>query len=430
VHAAILAIGDELVLGQRVDTNSAWLSARLVDRAVEVREQRTVADDRGAIAAAIARLAEGNDLLLITGGLGPTADDLTREALGDVVDPGEPLVRDEREVRRLERRFATAGRAFPETNLKQAERPPSMAFIENRAGTAPGLSGEHDGCLLFAMPGPPREMHRMFEDAVVAALPEPGASNWIATAIVRCYGLGESEAAERIAELMGRQESPLGGTTASSGIISARIRARGPREEVEASVDAARQAVEAAWSPYCFGSDEDTLADAVGRLLEASGQTLAVAESCTGGLLSTMLVDRPGASAYFAGGWVTYADAMKRDALAVPAETLAAHGAVSEAVAVAMATGARERAGADWGIGITGIAGPGGEGPDKPAGTVHVALAGGEGTDHRRFRFRGERALVRDRSAKAALQMLRFRLAGLGGGPRLLWEAPVEADAR
>lgn len=422
MNAAILAIGDELALGQRLDTNSAWLAQQLVARAVHVVEHRTVEDDRAAIAAAVRDLAARCDLLLITGGLGPTDDDLTREALGDVLDPGAALRRDARAAERLRRRFEASGRDLPVSNLKQADRPPSMTFVANPLGTAPGLTGAHEACRIFALPGPPREMSRMFDDAVTAALPPGDEERWIATATVCAYGLGESHAAERLGALMARDRATLVGTTASEGILTARIRGRGPRPPTEAAVAEMRSLVEREWAPYAFGAEPDTLGGAVGALLAARGQSVATAESCTGGLLGAMIVDVPGASAFYKGGWVTYDNALKVTQLAVPEDALRRHGAVSAPVARAMAEAARERAAAAWSLSVTGIAGPEGGGPGKPAGTVFIGVAGPHGTTVAHLAVRGDRATVRDRSAKSALQLLRFRLLGLEEPPLLLWE--------
>ncbi|MBT8484355.1 MAG: CinA family nicotinamide mononucleotide deamidase-related protein [Phycisphaerales bacterium] len=423
MQAAVLSIGDELVLGARVDTNSAWLSAELAAVSIVVDEHRTVDDDRGAIARAIAALAERHDVLLTTGGLGPTADDLTRDALRDVVDPGVPLEEDAETAARLRRFFARSARSMPASNLVQARRPPSMRCLPNPHGTAPGLAGTCDGCLIFALPGPPREMRPMFRDHVLPTLPAAAADRQVKTATVNSFGLAEAAAAERLGDRMTRDRNPTIGTTASSGIITARIRAVGTAAEAATLAEEACGAVEAAWQPYAFGRGDETLAAAVARLLQSRGQTLVTAESCTGGALGAMIVDEPGASGHYRGGWVTYHNDLKTAALGVPGDRLATHGAVSKPVAEAMATGARTRGDADWAVAITGVAGPGAEaeaGGPKPPGLVWIAVAGPDTLTARRFRFRGERGLVRDRSAKAALQMLRLALRH--EDVTLLWE--------
>ncbi len=462
VRATVLAIGDELTLGANVDTNTAWLAAELLERSIETVEHRTVPDDRAAIADAIRALAGHSDVLIITGGLGPTDDDLTRHALGDVVAPGETLVTDPAAAARLERWFTGRGGAMPAANLVQAQRPRPMQLIPNPHGTAPGLSGRLDGCRIFAMPGPPREMKPMFLDQVAGALPRGAGAVTIRSGTVHLYGLGESHAAERLGDLTRRDRQPTIGTTASSGIITARIRSVGTGAATADDLDAALAAVERAWAPYCFGRGETTLAEATGELLRANGSTLVTAESCTGGWLGKTIVDVPGASDWYAGGWVTYTNRMKTLCLDVPEALLARHGAVSAEVAEAMACGALARSGATHAIAITGVAGPGPDadgaepggpetagpetggpktgGPEtagtktagpktggiKPAGLVYIAHArrsppGAGGV--RRFRFRGGRDVVRDRSVMAALQVLRLDLLDAAGVP-LIWENP------
>ncbi len=445
MRAAILSIGDELVLGQSVDTNSAWLSEELAGLDVACDEHRTVADDRDAIARAIAELLDGRDLLLLTGGLGPTADDLTRHALGDVLDPGRPLVLDDAALTELEGWFAGRPGGMPAANRVQAMRPASAAMIPNPRGTAPGLRAEPGRRLLVAMPGPPREMQPMF-DAVVRPWAASRRSDRVATALVPSVGLGESDAAARLGDLMDRGRTTLVGTTASGGVVTARIRAIG--DDAEARVAEAAAEVERRWHPYAFARGPATLAEATGRRLERAGRRLVTCESCTGGLLGAMVTAVAGSSAWYPGGWVTYENAAKQDLLGVPASLLTAHGAVSAEVAMAMAIGGLVRGAADEALSITGIAGPGGGTPGKPVGTVWIGHAsravggpGGDGTGAgaaaspvrvraRRFRFRGERATVRDRSATMALAMLRLSLDGHEAWPPertrvpLLWEEP------
>ena len=425
MRATILAIGDELVLGQSVDSNSAWLSEQFALRSIETLEHRTVPDDRAVIAATIEALAAQSDVLVMTGGLGPTDDDLTRFALGDVLTPGRDLVLDAAGAEALEKWFAGRGRVIHEANLVQAKRPEPMRLVPNPNGTAPGLAGEHAGCAVFALPGPPREMRPMFEKHVAGVV--TGAAT-IVTATVHEYGLGESDAATRLGAMTARDHRPLVGTTASSGIVTARIRAEGAADETRAAVDAVCDRVEASWAPYAFGRGDLTLAQAVGAKLRDVGETVATAESCTGGWVGKMLVDDAGASDYYRGGWVTYSNELKTRCLDVPADRLATDGAVSAPVAVAMAAGALRHSGASCSVSITGIAGPGGAVPGKPRGTVFIGVArrssDGAIVRVRHFRFRGERQLVRDRSAKSSLQMLRFALLDLEASPRLLWEAP------
>ena len=428
MRAIILSIGDELTLGQTLDTNSQWLSARLLERSIIVIEHRTLADDRAALTAAIRDSAAQCDVLITTGGLGPTDDDLTREALGDAIGPGEALVDDAPAREDLQNWFTNRGRAMPVMNLRQAQRPRTFKCLPNPNGTAPGLAGAIGTCQVFCLPGPPREMQPMFENFVAPDLPSASGSV-VLTARVQEFGMGESVAAEKLGDLMQRDRNPLVGTTASQSIVSARIRAEGTSTWAREQIGASVQRVRNAWHPYSFGEGDQPLADVVGEMLAQRGLTLATAESCTGGWLGKAIVDRAGSSAYYLGGWVTYSNVMKMSQLHVPRELLERHGAVSAEVARAMAKGARRASGADCALSITGIAGPDGGTPEKPVGTVciGVVLGSGAGTTHesqvqvRRFEFPGERAVIRDRSVKAALQMLRFALLGASNTP-LIWE--------
>jgi nicotinamide-nucleotide amidase len=427
MRAAILSIGDELTLGQNVDTNSAWLSARLAERSIITVEHRTLCDDRQAIAAGIAELATRCDVLIISGGLGPTADDLTREALGDVMTPGIALEIDDVALRYIASIFSSRGREMPRSNQKQALRPASARMLPNPHGTAPGLAGEVGDCRVFSLPGPPREMQPMFFDHVAPQLITTAPDQVLLTAQVQEFGMGESVAAERLGDLMDRNNNPLVGTTVSDAIVFARIRVHGDARWASTQIEQTVARIEQAWHPYVFGSTGATLAEDVGEMLRHSKTTLAVAESCTGGWLGKMIVDVPKSSDYFIGGFVTYSNAMKSRWLDVPQLLIDQHGAVSLPVAEAMATGALRASGADHAIAITGIAGPDGGTVLKPVGTVHIAIAAqgrAQRAPHsRHFVFPGDRLAIRDRAAKAALQMLRFALIEAPENTPLLWEA-------
>lgn len=413
--AAVLAVGDELVLGQTLDTNSQRLSAILLDRGVRVHEHTTVADDRAALARAITRLALGHDLLIITGGLGPTADDLTRHALADAMS--EPLVEDAEALAHITGWFASRGRTMPPTNAVQALRPASSACIPNPHGTAPGLHAVLGDADVYCLPGPPREMEPMLEGHLLPALrPDPGRA--VRTRVLKTFGLGESEIARRLGPMMDRDRAMLVGTTASMGIVSIRMRFEGPPAEAEGALAEADRAVRALVEPYIIGASDAPLGQHALDLLASRSETLAAAESCTGGMVASLMTDVPGSSAVFVASLVTYTNAMKQDLLGVPAALFNEEGrtgrpgAVSREVAVAMAEGARRRTGADHALAITGIAGPSGATPDKPVGTVWIAHArpGGAGadpdTEARRFAFRGDRAAIRTWSAHAALGLL------------------------
>lgn len=443
MRAAILAIGDELTRGETTDTNSPWIAARLGEMGVVTVEHRTVEDDREAIGTAAASLMRRVDVLVMTGGLGPTSDDLTRDALGDVFNPGRELIRDEDAVGWLQERYARRAAPMPQSNLVQTMRPISMRCMHNPHGTAPGLAGVgmppdfRRRCHVFSLPGPPSEMKPMFVDHVIPALRACmeglDAGTVALSAQVHSFGIGESRAAELLEGMMARDRAgnglPVIGTTVSGGVVSARIRARGHASAVKPLIDADVQEVEHRWSPYAFGRDGVTLANATHVLLRQFCKTIATAESCTGGLLGKLLVDPDGASNSYVGGWITYSNEMKVEELAVPQELLSLHGAVSAEVAVAMVSGAMAKTGADYALAITGIAGPDGGTPEKPVGTVFIALASAmSGTpthEVRRFAFTGDRETIRLRSALAAIQMLRFALLRVPATTPLLWEMPV-----
>lgn len=423
MNATTLSIGDELALGQIEDTNARWIAERLAALGLFRAEHRTVGDDRAAIAEALAALAARSALVVATGGLGPTADDLTRDALNDLTDGGGELVEDAEARAALDRWFRGRGRAMPLSNLAQAMRPRSARCVANEQGTAPGLLATVRSATIVCLPGPPREMRPMFEREVVPIARTLAGERTVLTETVHAFGLGESALAERIAPLMlrtARDDRPIVGTTASRSIVSARIRAEGIELEARAAVERAAAEIERAWRPYAYGRGATTLAAAtIARLIERD-ETIAVAESCTGGLVGQMLTAVPGSSRAVAGGVIVYSNDLKERLLGVPRSILAAHGAVSEPVAAELARGARSVAKTTWALSITGIAGPEGGTTAKPVGTVFIGLASPEGVVVRRFHFPGERDVVRDRAAKSALQWLRCATLGQPEVP-LFW---------
>ncbi len=392
MDAAILSIGDELFGDGAVDSNPPWLAERLAARGVVTIETRLVPDDRAGIARSVRELATRCDFLITTGGLGPTPDDLTREALRDVL----------------------AGGGEPE------------GPIANTRGTAPGIAANLGRCRIFALPGPPAEMKAMFQEKVLPQIPQADDAEVLLVGRVHSFGLAESSAADRLGPILDRADPPRVGITATESIVTARIEARATPDEAARLIEETVSGIEAKWMPYAFGRDDETLPEAVGALLGGAGSTLSTAESCTGGLLGKMVVDAAGSSDYYLGGWVAYSDDLKRTSLDVPLKTLRDDGAVSEAAARAMAQGALAASGADFGLAVTGVAGPEGGSQSKPVGTVYVGL-GRRGADRatvevRRFAFPGDRATVRDRAAKSALQMLRFTLLDLPSDTALIWE--------
>ncbi len=400
--AAILSIGDEITLGQKLDTNSKWLADRLTNLGITVSIKMTVPDDLDALAARFKELAKTNDLVLSTGGLGPTADDLTRHALANAM--GEHVVEDDEALIQIRAWYEGVGRVMPDANRVQAARPASAECLANPKGTAPGLRSSLGGADVFCLPGPPREMSPMFESFVVPML---RTDRVVLTRVLPTVGLGESAIADLLGSLMDRDRNPLVGTTASASIVTCRIRYEGTdKAEGERLLDETVSLVRAKIGAYIFAENDQPLAEVVLGLLRVREQTVATVESCTGGLIGGMFTEIPGSSDVYIGGWVTYTNEMKTSQVGVHPDVFEQHGAVSEECCRAMAEGGRERSGADYAISVTGIAGPGGGSDEKPVGTVWIGLATPGGTRAEHFRIMGDRDMMRQRSATAALAML------------------------
>ncbi|MCH9057988.1 MAG: competence/damage-inducible protein A [Planctomycetes bacterium] len=410
--AAVLAVGDEIVRGEKLDTNSSWISACLTDRGIEVVEHATLADDQDAIARAIGDLCGRVDLVIVTGGLGPTPDDLTRAAIAQAVN--RQLIEDKDALDTIRTWFERTGRPMPELNRVQALKPEGAAHLDNPFGTAPGLHlpGDDRRSDVFCLPGPPREMKPMFASCIAPAL-NPPPDHSITTRLIHTVGLGESSVAERLGALMDRDRNPVVGTTASGGIVTCRLRQTG--ENALATLDDLEREVRHRLGLYVFGSGEQTIQSTVLDLLRERRMTLAVVESCTGGGLGATLTSVPGSSGVFLGGWITYSDRMKRRQVRVPTAVFESDGEVSRACAEAMAMGGLAESGASACVAITGIAGPSGGTDEKPVGTVWICVAiAQEGAraklDARRFCFPSDRAGVRRVSVIWALAMLRLSL--------------------
>ncbi|MCC7147477.1 MAG: competence/damage-inducible protein A [Phycisphaeraceae bacterium] len=416
MQAVILSIGDELVLGQTIDTNSAFLAQQLTSLGFSVLYHQTVADDQSAIAAAFVQACRAAPLVIATGGLGPTEDDLTRQGLADAL--GVSLVLDEASLSEIESFFTRRGRAMVAGNRIQAMHPVGSQMLANHTGTAPGIRAALHGTTIFVVPGVPREMIALWERHIRPELAQnPGARNVILTAKINTFGLGESDLAARLGDLMDRARNPKVGTTVSAGVVSARVRSEFPTAaEAHAHMDQTLHAIAQILGPFVYSRDDVTLQEELLKLLRQTGQKIATAESCTGGLLSAMLTDVPGASDCFLGGWVTYANQLKQSQLDIPPDILDRHGAVSSQTAHAMAHAALVKSDADAALSITGIAGPDGGTDEKPVGTVWVGLAvknsGAVNVHTYRLALTGDRPIIRDRAAKTALQILRFHLLG------------------
>ncbi len=409
--ASIVSIGTELTLGQTVDTNSAWIAARLAALGVRAERHVTVPDELLPICEALTSAAQASDVLIVTGGLGPTDDDLTRVALATA--SGEALVFDAAGFEQIRAYFAQRNRRMPEPNRAQAMRPRGAAAIANTCGTAPGLAMTLLGRPCFALPGVPFEMKAMFDRDVAPALAAAARGGVLRTCTIRTFGMGESAIGERLADLMQRGRNPELGTTAALGIISVRINATAAtRERADALLTHTRQVVESRLGAVVFGYGEDTLSSAVGRLLADKRMTVSTAESCTGGLIAKELTDIPGSSAYMLGGVVCYSNEAKRALVGVEEGMLAEHGAVSAPVASALAQGCRARFDSDLAISVTGVAGPGGGSVEKPVGLVYIGLATRDAVTVHEQRF-GQlpRDVIRLRTAHVALNSVRLTLA-------------------
>lgn len=409
MKAAILAVGSELLGTDRLDTNSLRLTQLLERYGAQLRQKCVVGDSIEDISEELHSLVAKHDLVLVTGGLGPTSDDVTREATSQALGRGLRL--DEEILANLERRFREFGREMPSANRKQAEVIEGADLIPNRRGTAPGMKIEGQGSTLFLFPGVPVELEGMIESDLEPWLAERSGGEGRETVTIKVASLPESVVEERITpayEEFGRENITI---LFSPGEIRVRATAQGPEPERKQQLEAmtARLCELVGDAVFCQ-REEDTLEGIVGELLRKAGATLTAAESCTGGLLAERITRVPGSSDYFLGGAVTYTNELKSQVLGVPPKMLREHGAVSEPVARAMAEGVRKAYRSDYGIGITGVAGPGGGSEAKPVGTVHIALAGPGGIDHKRIRFPGDRERVRMHSAQFALDMLRRRL--------------------
>ncbi len=420
VRAAIVAIGSELLGTDRLDTNSLLLTAVLERFGVELRRKAVVGDDEREIVRLLNESFEAADLVLVSGGLGPTADDLTRQAAAAAV--GRELYESAEVLADIAAKFASFEMRMPEVNRRQAMILDGAEILANARGTAPGQRLRHERGTLFLFPGVPHELRAMVEAALVPWLERHGPGAPVEVRVLKVACLAESAVEERLApayEEFGREAIAV---LASGGEIQLRLSARGGAGGADA-LDRLERLVAGAMGDAVFGrAAEETLEQVVGALLRRAGATVATAESCTAGLVAERLTRVAGSSAYFLGGVVAYDDRLKTELLGVPAAMIRRHGAVSREVAEAMATGIRRRVASDLGVAVTGIAGPGGGSPDKPVGTVHVALAGRDlpRPVHRRLRLPGDRNRVRQLSSQWALDLLRRCLleSAAGDGPR------------
>lgn len=405
----IIAVGTELLLGQICNGNARFLSEKLPELGIDVYWHSTVGDNAMRLAGVLKVALDRADLLILCGGLGPTMDDLTRETVADVL--GLPLELNSEWEYHLQQFFAAIGRRMAESNRKQALVPRGAQIILNENGTAPGIWLEHGRQLLVLLPGPPRELEPMFVREVMPRLQRLAGGEVILSRVLKAAGLGESALEEKIADVVASQSNPTIATLAQYSEIHLRLTAKaGSRIEAEKLLDVMEEKLRGRLGESVFGRDGERLVEQTAKLLTERKLTLAVAESCTGGLLAHQLTSVPGSSSYFLQGLVTYSNRSKSALLGINPDLLRKVGAVSPEVAGAMAQNGRKRAGSDLCLAITGIAGPAGGTVEKPVGLVHIAYASEQELDCRKFNFPGTRQHIQERAAAAALNLLRLKL--------------------
>lgn len=402
-----LAIGTELLLGQIANTNARDIAARLAENGYSQFNQTVVGDNYDRIGKAVRNAAARSDALIITGGIGPTADDITREVVAEVA--GVELIFDEEYARRLRDRWTSmrADRPFPESNLRQAFRPEGSHIVANYKGSAPGFRARVNDCWVFALPGVPSEMLAMLDEDVLPFLrAETGDGQVVVSRILRSFGMSEAKVGEELLDLFESSHNPTVAFLASAGEIKIRLTALADTEASARSLIAPLEdEVRARIGTKIFGADEDTIEQVIRNQLEDRGWTIGTAESATGGSVGRRLTSLPGASATFRGSVVAYASDLKHSILGVPDATLDEHGVVSEPTALAMAEGARSLLGVDVAVAVTGSAGP--EPLEQPVGTMIIAVATPERSIVRTAHMPGDRERVRAYTATAALHLVR-----------------------
>jgi nicotinamide-nucleotide amidase len=407
--ASIVSIGNELISGQTLDTNAAYLSQKLLSLGVPVVSFYTVGDESPEIVRAFDSACSNADIVIATGGLGPTDDDITRQAFADFLEVG--LVLHEDLLGQIEDFFARRQLRMPKINKIQAYIPAGADALPNSLGTAPGIMAIKQEKLFFVLPGVPSEMKQMFEDSVLPHLRRLTMKQAVVVKKLKCFGAGESVIAEMLGPIMQRGRNPLVNCTVEFGVVTLHIVASADNSTTaEDMAQHQERTLRDILGELVYGTGEQTLAQVVGEELTRQGKTLAVAESCTGGTVTKLLTDVPGASKYFTYGWVTYSDKAKITQLDVNDGLIEKNGAVSEQVAEAMARGARKKAQTDYAIAITGVAGPGGGTEQKPVGLVYISVDCLRGTDTQRYIFSHDRCFIRLRASQTALNMLRMKL--------------------
>ena len=409
--AEILCVGTELLMGQVLNTDAQFLSQELSRIGITLYRQVTVGDNPGRLREAFQTAWGRSDIVIATGGLGPTMDDLTKETIAEAL--GLPMELHQESLDKLNAFFSKIGRAMTPNNEKQAWFPKGATILKNDRGTAPGCIVERDGRSVIILPGPPRELTYMYEHEVLPWLLAKSDTRFHSVNL-RFFGIGESELEHRVKDLMEAQSNPTIAPYAGSGEVMLRVTASAQSEEdAKRLIKPVEDEIRSRVGQFIYTAEYATMAETIIRLLIDKGLTVAVAESCTGGMLSSMIVDIPGSSAVLSGSVVAYSNEVKQSLLGVSPETLAAYGAVSEQTALEMAKGALKQMGSDYALSTTGIAGPGGGTVEKPVGLVYVALAREDGyTEVRKLQIMRERSHVRHIACLNALNMLRLAVLG------------------
>ncbi len=408
MNAEIIGIGSELLLGQIANTDAQFLSQQLSYLGIDVYWHTVVGDNHGRILESLRLASERSDIIITTGGLGPTMDDLSKETVAEFL--GLKLEIHHPSLKRIEHYFKSLGRTMSDNNVKQAMFPKEALVLQNDNGTAPGAIIERNNKTYIILPGPPAELKPMFTNYVVPYLADKS-NHRIFSKVLRIYGVGESSIEERIQDLLLEQNNPTIAPLAASGEVKLRITAKASsKQDAEALISPVQSKIERRFGNAVYGYDDDTMETVVLNLLRAKKLKLALAESCSGGHISNLITNIPGASDVFLESCITYSNEAKIARLGVLPDTLKKHGAVSYQTAREMAEGIRKTSGADIGAAITGIAGPGGGTREKPVGLVYMAIAGLDGTETRELRLGGSRLRIKYSSALQLLNWLRLYL--------------------
>lgn len=408
--ACIVSIGNELLNGRTLDTNAHWLSTQLLELGIPTEEIWVVGDDISRIVCCFKQASEVANIIIVTGGLGPTDDDLTRQAVADFLGVELEFKQDLFDA--MKAFFDARKVPMAPINAVQAYIPKGVAVIPNPVGTAPGMHASFDGKELFSVPGVPVEMKAMYQDYICPVIGAQKSGPIVLTECMHCYGAGESIIAQQLGNRMKRGRNPLLNCTVSGGDITLHVVATADDfNQAKNMIEQQKTEIASILGPLVYSTTDESLPEVVGKRLKQRNMTLATAESCTGGLIGKLLTDTGGSSEYYLGGWITYSNDAKMRDLGVSKELLETYGAVSEPVAKAMALGAKAKAGSNAAIGVTGIAGPGGGTDQKPVGLVYIAVAVENQAEVREFRFAPlSRDMIRQRAALMALNMLRLKL--------------------